>query len=443
MKDILVLGSGMVVRPLLKVLARAGLKVTLASRTQDKNIKTARGLSGIQPIQFSLHDSRALLSLVAEHRLTLSMLPARNHALVAEACVRMRRDLVTTSYVGPEMAALDAMAKEAGVTLLNELGLDPGIDHMSALETIASELKQGGRVVSYVSYCGGLPAPHHNDNPLGYKFSWSPLAVLSAATQPAQYRRLGQPVQVPAVALFSAPELVDVQGVGQLEGYPNRNSLAYETDFGLSDAHTILRGTLRNLGHCETWAALAALGLLRSSWVPTALTCREFVEKCVGGSLAEAVRRIAAQDATERILARFDWLGLMSDEPVPAAIDTPSALLAHLMQARMQFAPGEQDMVALQHRFQIAYPDRLDTLVSTLVELGEPNGDSAMARTVGIPAALGALFILDRKWTSPGVHKPVSPSLYEPLLAELKAHGIGFQHTRNAVPLSHAKLGPQ
>jgi saccharopine dehydrogenase (NADP+, L-glutamate forming) len=436
MSRILVLGAGLVARPLVQyLLDQPDFQVTVASRTVEK----ARALIGDRPngraLAFDIErEPERLDDLVAQADLAVSMLPYIHHLQVAHACLRHRRHLVTTSYVKDEMRALDSAARQAGVLFLNEIGLDPGIDHMSAMRIIDRVHADGGRVVSFRSYCGGLPAPEANTNPFGYKFSWSPRGVLLAGRNDARYLEDGQVVEIPNRRLFATRHTVPVEGVGDLEAYPNRDSLPYIQLYGIPEARTMYRGTLRYPGWCETWQKFVELGLLDLTEREdlAGMTYRQLLAHLIGRPETSDLRRDLAVHLNipvdSPILDRFEWLGLFRDDPLPPE-RTILDVLAVRMQEKLQYAPGERDMVVLLHDFVAEYPDRRERIRSWLVDFGIPHGDTAMARTVGLPAAIATRLILQGVIRLTGVHIPVLPEIYRPVLAELEERGIGVQET--------------
>lgn len=442
MAHVTVLGAGLVASPVIRhILQASEHELTVAARS----IENAKALNAGHPrgrvLHFDTEDNKALDELVAQSDLVISLLPYTHHVTVAERCIAHKKHLVTTSYVSPAMRALDASARNAGVTLLNELGLDPGIDHMSAMRVIHHARAQGGEVTAFRSYCGGLPAPEANDNPMGYKFSWSPRGVVLAARNSAKYLLDGAEVNIPGPELFAHPESVTITGAGSFEGYPNRDSVAYKEIYGLTKAHSVFRGTLRNIGHCETWKAMADLGLFDDT-VKTYKnpTFRGLIAALTGAdpnSTDEALRNAVAHKAKVSVesapIAKLTWLGLFDQDPLPQETISPLDALVARMVTRMVYQPGERDMVVLQHEFTIEWSNRTEKLCSTLVQFGQPNADTAMARTVGLPAALGALGILDGKITRRGVVVPVEEEVYSPILDALEALGVRFIETRSAV----------
>lgn len=434
MKKVLVLGAGLVSRPLVRyLLDQDGFQVTVASRTVSKAVALVDGHPDGTAIPLLADDQKKLDELISEHDLAISLLPAPLHPVIAELCVKHRKHMVTTSYVSPEMKALDGPAKEAGVMVLNEIGVDPGIDHMSAMRIVHDVRKRGGKITSFQSYCGGLPAPDCNDNPFGYKFSWSPRAVLTAGKNTARYRENGKEVDVPGPDLFTHNHKMTVEGVGDLEGYPNRDSLGYIDVYGFKDIETMFRGTFRYRGWCDTLKKIVDLGILDETpkTYPAGTTFKQLVAGLAkvdpSGDVRKGVAAFLKLDPSSDILDRLEWLGLFSDKTLPVTEKETTSLdqLSGLMLEKMSYQPGEKDMIVLCHFFVAKFPDgSVEDLTSTLIDYGIPNGDSSMARTVSLPAAVGARMILTGEINKTGVHVPVTPEIYNPVLDELATMGI-------------------
>jgi saccharopine dehydrogenase-like NADP-dependent oxidoreductase len=430
-KNVLVLGAGLVTRPLVQyLLDQPDFNVIVASRTLNK----AEALVGDHPrgraLAFDIaRDAASLGDLVAESDLSISLLPYIYHVQIAEQCIRHRKHLVTTSYVSDGMRALDGAAREAGVILLNEIGLDPGIDHMSAMRVIDRVHAAGGEIRSFRSYCGGLPAPDANDNPLGYKFSWSPRGVALAGRNDARYKENGQIVDVPNARLFATHYLTWVEGLGDLEAYPNRNSLPYIELYGIPETETMYRGTLRNVGWCDVLQKLNELGYFSLDERPELVgqTFRQVMAGLVGAAdtddLAAALAARLNVAPNSGVMMALGWLGLLDDAPTSGQA-TLLDILADQMLVKMPYRAGERDMVVLVHEFVAAYPDRRERITATLLDFGEPNGDTAMARTVGLPAAIATRMVLAGEIRLTGVHIPVLPEIYEPVLGELERLNI-------------------
>jgi saccharopine dehydrogenase (NADP+, L-glutamate forming)/spermidine synthase len=430
-KKVLVLGAGLVARPLVQyLLDLPDYHVTVASRTVSKGTVMIGDRPNGKAISFDItKDGDALGSLVAEADLTISLLPYIHHVQVAEACIENGCHLVTTSYVKDEMQALDGAAKEAGVLLLNEIGLDPGIDHMSAKIIIDQAHENGGKVTSFRSYCGGLPAPEANTNPYGYKFSWSPRGVLLAGRNDALYLDDGKEVDVPNSKLFATHYTVPVEDLGDLDAYPNRDSTPYVDIYGIPETRTMYRGTLRYPGWCDTWQKFIELGLLDLTERDdlSDMTYAQLVASMIGKPEAENLKAdLAAHlgiETDSSVVERFEWLGLLDDKQIPA-VPTVLDAVADLMQQKLQYNPQERDMIVLLHDFVVEYPDRKEHITSTLIDFGIPGADTSMARTVGLPAAIATRLILDGEINLTGVHIPVLPEIYEPVLDELAQLGI-------------------
>jgi len=427
MRNVLVLGAGLVTRPLVDYLLDKGFKLTVASRTVSKAEALVGDHSNGVALGLNVKDDAALEHLVTESDLVISLLPYTYHVKVAKLCIKHLKHFVSTSYVSQEMTSLDGPAKDAGVVLLNEIGLDPGIDHMSAMKIIDYVHGSGGKVKHFRSYCGGLPAPEANDNPYGYKFSWSPIGVLLAGTNDARFKEDGKIVEIPGAELFDHYKLLTVEGLGEFEGYANRDSVPYIETYGIPETETMFRGTYRNVGWCPTLKAIADLGFFDKEERDYAgMTLADYALSYIGGTgklKADTAAKLGI-DAEDEIIGRIEWLGLFSDEPVPIEEGNSLEVLAALMNEKMSYRPGERDMIVLTHEFIAELPDGEKRITSTLIDYGIPDGDSAMARTVSLPAAIGARMILDGKITRPGVSIPVSADIYEPVLAELEELGI-------------------
>jgi len=436
MKKILILGAGLVARPLVKyLLDQPDFRVEVASRTVSKAEKLIEGHPRGVAKELNLKSEEALKNEVAGADLVISMVPYGFHPKVAELCIVYRKHMVTTSYVSDAMKKLDADARKAGILILNELGLDPGIDHMEAMRVIHEIHDKGGKLLGFISFCGGLPAAEANTNPFGYKFSWSPTGVLLAGKNSAQYLQDGKEVFIPAEKLFESYSLRTIEGLGVFEGYPNRNSLPYIDLYGVPETKTMLRGTLRYLGWCETIRTLVRLNILdqeEKEW--TGLTFADFLRKQMGTRAKDVKKAVSDRLGIPpglAILRRLEWLGLFSDEPLPLQKGSALDIMSARMTARLSYLPGERDMICLQHEFFASYPKGgREKIVSTLIDYGIPGGDSSMSRTVGLPPAIGTRLILEGKIRESGVHIPVTPDIYLPILAELKNLNIAFKEKR-------------
>jgi len=436
MKKILILGAGLVARPLVRyLLDQPDFRVEVASRTVSKAEKLVEGHPRGVAKELNLKSEEALKNEVAGADLVISMVPYAFHPKVAEFCIAHRKHMVTTSYVSDAMKKLDADARKAGIIILNELGLDPGIDHMEAMRVIHEIHDKGGKLDGFISFCTGLPAAEANTNPFGYKFSWSPTGVLLAGKNSARYLQDGKEVFIPSEKLFESYSLRTIEGLGVFEGYPNRNSLPYISLYGVPETKTMLRGTLRHVGWCETIRTMVRLNVLdqeEKDW--TGLTFADFLRKQMGTRARDVKKAVSDRLGISpglAILRRLEWLGLFSDELLPLQKGSALDILSARMTAKLAYAPGERDMVVLQHEFFASYPKAgKEKIVSTLIDFGIPGGDSSMSRTVGLPPAIGTKLILEGKIRDTGVHIPVRPEIYLPILAELKNLNIVFKEQR-------------
>jgi saccharopine dehydrogenase-like NADP-dependent oxidoreductase len=438
MKRILVFGAGMVAGAHVDYLLNVpDFHVTVASRTLSKAQALVKDHPRGRAVQVNSDDEAALEALIAEADLAVSLLPYAYHPIVARLCIKHRAHMVTTSYVKEAMAQLDEAARAAGVILLNEIGVDPGIDHMTAMRIVHGVQAKGGRVTKFVSWCGGLPAPEANDNPFGYKFSWSPRGVLLAGKNSAHFLWDGQDVVIPGGELFDHYWTVPVEVEGQVigfDGYPNRDSLPYMQTYGIENPQTFFRGTLRYPGWCQTLRKIADLGLLEETPLEglEGLTFAQFTARLVGSEghrLRAALAAYLDLPLDSPVIDHLAWLGLLGDEPLPPGQKSPIDILTARMLAKMQYAPGERDMLVLQHQFEAKYAGGKERIISTMVDFGQPHGYTSMARTVGLPAAIAVKLILHGQIDLTGVQIPVVPEIYEPVLEELEELGIRFVET--------------
>jgi saccharopine dehydrogenase-like NADP-dependent oxidoreductase len=436
MKKVVVFGAGMVAGEHVRYLLDHGLEVTVASRTLKKAEALVKGYPNGHATAVNSEDLDAVGEIIKRHDLAVSLLPYAYHPSIARLCLKHGKHMLTTSYVKPEMAALDAPAREAGLIFMNEIGVDPGIDHMTAMKVINKVQKEGGKITKFISYCGGLPAPEANDNPFGYKFSWSPRGVLLAGKNPAHYRWEGKEVDIKAGTLFDHYGTMTVEVEGEpilFETYPNRDSMPYAKTYGIESTKTMLRGTLRNLGWCSTLSKISDLGLLDENALPDfrGKTWLDLLRRLAPGGddiRSNLARKLGLKPDAE-VIDNLAWLGILSEEALPHGANTPIDMLCAAMMEKMQFAPGERDLLILRHEFEASYADRKARIISLMVDFGIPNGATSMARTVGLPAAIGVRMIMEGKIGQRGVVTPIAAEIYEPILSELETMGIRFTET--------------
>ncbi|KAI1281720.1 Apo Saccharopine reductase [Xylaria sp. FL0933] len=434
-RQVLMLGAGFVTRPTLDVLSDAGIKVTVACRTLKSAQDLSKGVKNAYPISLDVTDDKALDAEVAKNDLVISLIPYTFHATVIKSAIRQKKHVVTTSYVSPAMLELDQQCKDAGITVMNEIGVDPGVDHLYAIKTISEVHEAGGKILSFLSYCGGLPAPENSDNPLGYKFSWSSRGVLLALRNAASYYQGGKVVNVEGPALMAEAKPYPIYPGFAFVAYPNRDSTPYKERYHIPEAQTIIRGTLRYAGFPEFIKLLVDLGFLsdeENSALKEPISWKEATQKIIGASgngeqelISTVASKASFKDDEERgrLLAGLKWIGLFSSEKIVPKGNPLDTLCATLEQ-KMQFEEGERDLVMLQHKFEIENKDGTrETRTSTLCEYGAPVGSggySAMAKLVGVPCAVAVKQVLDGVISDKGILAPMSPKVNDPLIKELK-----------------------
>ena len=431
-KKILLLGSGLVAAPLVRYLLKEGFNLTVADMFVDKAKALVGNAANGKAISLNVEDIPSLREEIKKVEVVISLLPATKHLDVANICLEEGRHLFTTSYVKPPMKALEAKVLDKGLLFMNEVGLDPGVDHMSAMRIFDKIWDKGGKVISFKSYCGGLPAPDANTNPWGYKFSWSPKGVILAAKNNAKYKKDGKIVDVVSENLFKDIHTLNISGLCAFEAYPNRNSIDYIDIYNLKDIETMYRGTLRNKGWCETWSLIPKIGLLSEAEENglKGVTWAKFMSRLIRTDSEKTIKKDLASflgiKEKSHPIEWFDWLGLFSNEKLKVDKSAPIDLFAEKMLEKCSYSKGERDMVVLYHEFIADYSGKKEKITSTLVDYGIPNGDSSMSRIVGLTCAISAKLFLDGKITAKGVRIPVSKDIYGPVLDELEKQGIKF-----------------
>lgn len=439
MRTILILGAGRSASALIAQLIhdapREAWRITVVDRDLAHAQALVAGGAGVaRAEQGDAGDPAVRDRLIAAHDLVISMLPAFMHVDVVKDCLRLKRHVITPSYVPDALWPLDADAKAAGLIFLNELGLDPGIDHMSAMRILDRIRAEGGRMEAFESYCGGLIAPESDDNPWGYKFTWNPRnVVLAGQGGMARYIKDGSYKYLPYHRLFRETVRVSVPGYGEFDGYANRDSLKYRKHYGLEEIPTLVRGTLRKAGFCAAWDTFVQLGCTDDSFPlelrPNA-TWEEFLEAFLPHDVERDVRANLAHtlglDPNGEVMAKLDWLGLFGRERIGVQGLSPAATLQHLLEAKWKLAPADKDMVVMWHRFRYTVEDLHQELQASLVVLGDDPVRTGMAKTVGLPLAFAARLVLGGAVKGRGVLLPITPEIYDPILDALEAAGIVF-----------------
>jgi len=432
MKKVCIFGAGMVSKPIIIYLLERGFRVTVASNDLSKTDFMQQYPNG-KTEWFDIQNKEQLSELVEENDIIVSLLPYVFHLDVARQCIRHRKHLITTSYVKPEMQDLDLGARQSGIALLNEMGLDPGIDHMSAMRIIDEIHAKNGEVEEFYSLCGALPAPESShDNPFRYKFSWSPKGVVLAGNNAATYKKRGKIVEVPTENLFKDVFTVDFPDLEVLDVYPNRNSLEYIDIYKIPEVKTILRGTFRYHGWCESLDVLKRLELtLPNQEDMTGLTYAQYLEKKIKANSTENLKQKTADylqiDVHSTAIQSLDFLEFFAEKPMNRTTDSAYEVTSDQMINLMMMQPHERDMCAMQHHFIAKYQDgSREMIISRLLDFGIPNGDTSIARTVALPAAI-AVEMLAEGSPIVGVHRPVIQEIYNPVLEKLATLGIKMQ----------------
>ncbi|KAF7295172.1 Saccharopine dehydrogenase [Mycena indigotica] len=437
---ILLLGSGFVALPCAEYLTRdPSNHLTVACRTLATAQAFSQNLPSTTAISLDVNDAAALEAAVAAHDLVISLIPYTHHAAVIKAAIKGKTNVVTTSYVSPAMRELDAAAREAGIIVLNEVGLDPGIDHLYAVKTIEEVHAKGGKIKHFLSYCGGLPAPEASGNPLGYKFSWSSRGVLLALLNSASFLSSGAATHIPGEELMSHAKPYFISPAFAFVAYPNRDSLPFQQFYNIPEAETVVRGTLRYQGFPEFIAALVKLGWLNSEtrdWLVDGIDWKTATQKACGASdssessLVSQIKQLCSfpnEFESERIISGLRWIGLFSAEKVVIRSGNLLDTLCARLEGLMKYEAGERDLVMLQHKFIVEWADgSKQTLTSTLEAYGTPGGHSAMALTVGLPCGIATQLVLDGILKTPGVHAPYSKEICDPIRERLESEGLGL-----------------
>ena len=433
MKKILILGAGMVVKPMVHYLLDNHFKVTLASRTKEKADKIIEGRTNAQTLAWTVEEPEVLDMLIKTHDIVVSLLPYSHHVFVAKKCIAHKKNMVTTSYVSEDMKLLNDDAKKAGIIILNEVGVDPGYDHMTAMDIIDRIHEEGGKVDSFYSLCGALCAPEASNNPFRYKFSWSPKGVVMASNNGAQFLKDGKVIQLTTSDLFKNPLSIDFPEVENMHVYPNRDSLPYIDIYGIPEVKTMYRGTFRYKNWCEALDLLKALNL--TSYDSLDLKGKTFAQVTAeingleSNNIKDIIKAKFNIDDTHVGLKAIEWLGVLDKKPVHLEKGSAFDLTSDLMIEKMMMDNSERDMVIMQHIFNITKATGAqETITSRMLDYGDKDYTS-IARTVALPASIGVKMILDGEITETGVHIPIKKSIYAPILNELKELGIYMTET--------------
>ncbi len=444
MRQITILGAGQsagyLIDQLLKESQEQDWFVTVCDRHVDAAERAIGGHERGQAVAFDVNDATARSAMVGRSDVVVNLLTRPYQHLVALECLQAAKHMITASFEEPRVREMDADAIRRNILILNEMGLDPGIDHMIAMSAIERVREEGGIITAFRSYGSGLPAPEVETNPLRYAITWNPRNVIMAGEDGAIYKESGSIKVLPFHQIFQRTWSVDIDGLGSFEAYPNRDSLEYVQTLGLKKAHTIIHGTLRYPGWAETWQQIVFLGLnnevLRIPGLGS-MTYRQFTEMFLppatsGGTIEQQVANHLGISPTGRIMQNLKWLGLFSRDRIVGEPETAAAVMLDLIRTKLRLPDKGRDFVILYHDLEVEYPKqkgRKVRIIEKMVEYGDPKGFTAIARTVGMPLAASVKLLLNGRLAVTGCRIPTHPAIYKPVLEELFRQGLVIGET--------------
>lgn len=437
MKKILIIGAGLSTTVLIDYLLENSQEYDWQITVADISLDLARSRIGKHPrgraIQFDIFDQQSRGQEISTADIVVSMLPGALHPLAANECLRHSKHMLSPSYVTADLKEMDPAVRKKGLVFLNELGVDPGIDHMSAMRVIDGIKARGGELLSFKSFCGGLVAPQCDDNPWNYKFSWNPRNVVIAGQGVATFREEGRCRYVPYHQLFSTLSQTEILEYGQFEVYPNRDSLQYCELYGLENIPTILRGTMRRPGYSEAWNTFVQLGCTDDSFVvenSDQLSYRQFIESFLPYSVDKNVRKKLADflglSSKSEILDKIEWLGLFSDKNIGLENATPAQIMQQVLVNKWSMTQQDRDLLVMQHQVVFDLAGERRKILSSMTYEGVDNVRTAMAYTVGLPLAIATKLLALGEICFIGVQLPLTADIYNPILDELNERGIRF-----------------
>ncbi len=440
MRKILVIGAGkstsQLVNYLLSKSDTEDLQITVGDISIENAQKLINNHKNATAIRLDVFNKEEREQAIKAATIVISMLPARFHIEVARDCVTFEKSMVTASYISDEMQALDAAVKEKGLVFMNEIGLDPGIDHMSAMQVIDRIRDKGGKMILFESFTGGLVAPESDTNLWNYKFTWNPRnVVLAGQGGAAEFIQEGTYKYIPYQRLFRRTEFLQIEGHGRFEGYANRNSLKYRSVYGLDDIPTLYRGTIRRVGFSRAWQMFVLLGMTDDSYQlekTEQMSYRDYVNLFLPYSPTDSVelklRHYLKIDQDDLLWDKLLELDLFNaNKKIGLTNATPAQALQRILEDKWTLAPEDKDMIVMYHKFGYELDGKRKQIDATMVNIGEDQVETAMARTVGLPVAMATLRILNGEITTPGVQLPIKKEVYEPILKELEDYGITFK----------------
>jgi len=444
MKNILILGAGKssscLIQQVLADAAANDWQVTIGEQLPENARKIFPAAERLSICELNADNPEAVTAFVRQADLVVSMLPAMMHPKIAQVCLREGKNLLTASYVSDEMKSLHEPARQKGLVFLNEMGVDPGIDHMSAMQVIDRIRSSGGTMTAFESFTGGLLAPDsEKDNPWKYKFTWNPRNVVLAGQGIVKFRQEGKYKYIPYHRLFRRTEIIQIPRYGYFEGYANRDSLKYLDAYHLHEVKTIYRGTLRRPGFCRTWNAFVQLGATDDTYTmedTEEMTYREFINSFLYyDPVAPVDLKLAYYmnwDIDSEEMHRMRWLDVFSNKKVGLKNATPAQILQKILEQKWTLDPDDKDMLVMWHKFNYDMSGHPKELHAYLVVIGEDTVRTSMAKTVGLPMAIAAKMMLQNKISLKGVVIPTVKEIYEPVLLELQSFGIGFEEKEAA-----------
>jgi saccharopine dehydrogenase-like NADP-dependent oxidoreductase len=447
MKRILILGAGLSASSLIRYLLQHSEVFNWHLNVVDQDLELVKrkinGHKNATAHCFNALDRNERKPEIEKADLVISMLPARFHVEVAEDCIALKKDLITPSYISHEMRDLDEQAKQAGIVIMNEIGVDPGIDHMSAMKIIHEIQSKGGEINAFRSYCGGLIAPESDNNPWNYKFTWNPRNVVLAGQGGAScFLDHEEYKYIPYNRLFSRLVRISIDGFGEFDGYANRDSLSYRKTYGLEKIPTIFRGTLRRPGYCQAWNVFIELGMTDDSYKmdqSETLTPRSFLNAFLPYKPAQSVEdkfKDFLRPERAALYEKFEWIGLFDKDTTIGLKDaSPAQLLEKILVNKLVLGPNDKDMLVMYHEFEYSLHNENYKVTSSMVNLGEDQVYTSMSNTVGLPVAIAAKMILQEEISQKGVTLPIQKEVYEPILQELSKYGISFEEHETKINL--------
>ncbi|CAM1343985.1 saccharopine dehydrogenase family protein [Tenacibaculum amylolyticum] len=439
MRNILIIGAGRSSSSLIKYLLDKSTEENLHITIGDLSIQNAQEKTNNHPnasaIALDVFNDESRKNAIQQSDIVISMLPAHLHIEVAKNCLEFGKHMVTASYISKEMQALDAAAKEKGLVFMNEIGLDPGIDHMSAMEVINKIRENGGKMLLFESFCGGLVAPESDTNLWNYKFTWNPRNVVLAGQGGAsKFIQEGAYKYIPYHKLFRRTEFLTINGSGKFEAYANRDSLKYRSIYGLEDIPTMYRGTVRKVGFSRAWNVFVQLGMTDDSYTienSENMSYRDFTNSFLAYSPSDSVelkfRSYLKIDQDDLMWEKFLELDIFNDtKKVGLKNATPAQILQKILMDSWTLASEDKDMIVMHHKFGYQDKQGKHQIESSMIIKGDDQTYTAMAKTVGLPVAMATLRILNKEITTSGVQLPIHKEVYEPILKELQEYGIHF-----------------